>query len=87
MLELLLCTGAGGEVECVGHGLSGHGAQQLVHQRVTGVVGSVQGVSQGLIGPNRKQRRSLDGSQKAMYRRRLPLLGLITFLYQQLNSF
>lgn len=67
MLELLLCTGAGGEVEGIGHGLSSHGAQQLVHQRVTGVVGSIQRVSQGFIGPNQKQ-RSLDGSQKAIYR-------------------
>ncbi|EGV91684.1 hypothetical protein I79_016794 [Cricetulus griseus] len=66
MMELFLCTGSGGEVECIGHGLGGHGAQQLVHHRVAGVICTIQRVSQGFIGPNKKQ-RCIDGSPKAIY--------------------
>jgi hypothetical protein len=67
MMELLLCAGSRREVERVGHGLGGHGAQQLVYQGVLGVICTIQRVSQGFIGPNKKQ-RSLNGSREAIYK-------------------
>lgn len=58
MMELFLRTRPSGEIQCIWHGLSGHGAQQPVYDGIIGVIRIIQRISQCFIGPDKKSRKT-----------------------------
>lgn len=59
MMELFLRTRPSREIQCVRHGLRGHGSQQSVYDGIVGVIRIIQRISQCFIGPDKKNPKDL----------------------------